>query len=193
MTEASSQRYSEYVGDATIKVRPGVELAGALSRFIAPDYRRGMGTRALEMTSIKKIAIYDVLQDEDDPHINGISKADLSVLSRRLDERQRVVKPLVSRHVTAVKLIPPAGLEHEGIGIDLRFRLVIDELTRRLLAKTVVLEEQDGALYTHLALPRRVLQLGSDLQEARDGLLTTLAQQPQYVEELRIDSDVLKP
>jgi hypothetical protein len=193
MTEASSQRYPEYVGNATVKARPGEELAAAISRFITPDYQRGIGARALEMTSIKKIAIYNMLQDEDDAHMRGISKADLSVLSRRLDERQRVVKPLVFRQVTAVKLIPPAGFEHEGIGIDLRFRLVVDELTRRLLAKTTVLEEQDGALYTHVALPRRALQLGSNLQDARERLLTTLAQQPQYVQELRIDSDVLKP
>lgn len=199
MTEAREFTTPHYVGDARIKVRPGPELSHALERFINPEYVRELGGRAIDLVSEKTLHVYNHPFEDtsDNSRPPGLSKGELAILSKRLDERQRAMKPMVSPYVMIGQYKPPEEFKHEGNGIDMRFTIVIDELTERLLAKTVFLDQGDReggkGLHVHLPIKRPDMQLGVGLLNARDDLLDLIRHKPQRVETMYIDTDALKP
>jgi hypothetical protein len=195
MTEARELHPPNFVGEARIKVHPGPELSLALERFMNPEYVRSLGGRAIELVSERRLSIYDKPFEAD--HVSspppGISKGELAMLTMRLKQRQSSLKPTVSPLVSTGAYVPPKERTHEGAGIDMRFKIVIDELTQRLLANTILLNPDDNGLYAHLIISRPHMQLGMRLPEARDNLLDVLRRKPQQVESMYVDSDVLKP
>jgi hypothetical protein len=194
MTEAREFNPPHFVGEARIKVHPGPELSQALERFMNPEYVRSLGGRALELVSERRLPVYDrPFENERTGAPPGISKGELAMLMLRIKQRQSTIKPTVSPHIRTSPYKPPEYREEEGVGMDMRFKIVIDELTQRLLANTVLLDPDDNALYAHLLLRRPNMQLGTGLPKARDDLLDLLRHKPQQVESMYIASDVLKP
>lgn len=195
MTEATEVHSPKYVDDARIVVHPAPELNQALERFLKPELIRGLGGRALELISEKKLSVYDSPFEPAGPEsvVPGVSVGELSILQRRLKERQASSRPVISAHVVMRKLQPPKDLEHEGEGIDMRFMVVIDELTRRVLAKTTFVEPRFNAVYVHFGVSRPNMQDGRKLPEAREMLGELLRHRPQRVESMHVRSNALKP
>lgn len=194
MTEAREHIPPEYAGDARIKVHPGPELNQALERFMSLEHLRRLGGRAIDLVSEGRLGVFSRPIDEDlEWRRTGVSKAELVALSRNLKDRQRSIKPAISPHVYIDKYVPPKEHAEEGPGIDFRFRILIDQLTERVLANTVLLDPIDNGLYVHLSIRRPNLRLGRDLPDARDDLLELLRHSPQQVQSIYIDSDALHP
>lgn len=194
MTEARELNPPHFVGEARIKVHPGPELTQALERFMNPGHIRSLGGRAVELVSERRLPVYDKPFEHELANVPppGLSKGELAMLTMRLKQRQDTIKPTVSPHVQTRSYEPPKHREEEGAGLDIRFKIVIDELTQRLLANTVLLDPRDKGLYAHLLIRRPHMQLGEGLPQARDNMLEVLRQKPQQVDSMYIASDVLK-
>ncbi|MBC7512531.1 hypothetical protein H7142_02650 [Candidatus Saccharibacteria bacterium] len=195
MTNATEVHSPKYVDTARILVHPGPELGHALERFLHPDLARSLGARALNLVSENTMPVYDVPFERAgvDSVVTGVSVGELAVIGRRLAERQRTIRPQLSSEVTLGKLNPPAGREREGTGLDMRFMIILNELTQRALARTTFVDSKAGGLYVHFGISRPNMQEGHKLPDARDRLGELLQQNPQYVDALYIHSDVLHP
>ncbi len=195
MTEATEVHSPKYVDHARIVVHPCPELNQALERFLKPELIRGLGGRALELISEKKLPVYDSPFEAVgmDSVVPGVSVGELSLLQRRLIERQVSSRPVVSPHVLLRKLKPPEGFEDEGEGIDMRFMVIVDELTRRVLAKTTFVEPRQNTVYVHFGISRPNMRSGNELPNAREQLGDLLRHHPQRVESMYIKSNALKP
>lgn len=176
MTEADSSLPNyEYLGKARLLAHPGPELSQALQEFINPERLRDLGGKVLELKSEQHlILMHGAREMPDNVRRKTVTKAELSSLSHEIARRQQTIHPWVSPEVVVHQLPAPETRKHEGRGISLRFKVQVDELTKRALRTTALLDPDDGELYMRFKLHRPDMRLGGDLLAARDALVRHL-------------------
>lgn len=188
MIEAMDDVPPEYIGEAWIKARPNPELSLALERFINPARIRSLGGRALELRSEQSLSVYRSADNEfSELRRSTISMLELAAASTRLIGRKNGIKPKVSPEVAIRPLLPKVPNIAEGSGIDLRFKLVIDAMTRQVLEHTSLIDDE-GKIPVHFRLRRPDMLLGMGLNDARDKLLDLVQAHPQTTEAIYISS-----
>lgn len=191
MTEADfSPRKNVSLGKARIKAHPGPELSLALQRFVNPHRMRELGGKVLELKSMQHLVLVEgARQAQEDIRRRTVTRAEFSELHGSISRHQQSVRPWISPDVRYVPLPPPENTPDDGNGIELRFHVQLNELTKRVLKSTVLLDSDDGELYLRFSLRRPDMVLGRELLEARDGLLEHLRKKvPEPLDSLYLHS-----
>lgn len=189
MSEATEYTGPVEIGSARVFVKLHENLTDILDNFIDKDRVKEIGGIAIRLVSEEKLTVYRHITPRDEGfRQSGISELELENLRAKLKDRQSSIKPTIDRKIVVEPLTPPEGFEDEGSGIDLRFGLVFDDLTRQLLASTTLLDTTDKRLYAHFRLRRPEMRLGPELTRTARTLFE-LAQGPMpiYVRSFQLE------
>lgn len=177
---------SVFLDEAVAKVRPSAEFSELLEGFYSPTARQALGGKALELVNPNKLGVFNRPDGEFYIRRSNISISELTAINRTLIERMRSVPVLPD-----AKIMAPERHPGKRPDLDLRFSLAIDELTRRALGDTVLIEN-DGSFQVSFRVRGVDLAGGTELLAARDNLVQVLRQTPpQKVEFGHIHTDNL--
>lgn len=171
MTETSEGRLVDFIGSARLKVRPGAELTAALDRFIRPGILSQLGGNALSLRSGHSLSIYRRIDGATEPS-NNVSVAQLVRISRDIDDRKSAPRPTIYPGSTTLSRYEPSR-PGEHPGIDIAFRVPVEELTRRALQSTLLLQD-DGSIWMHFTLRDNDMVKGVELQKAGEDFRQTM-------------------
>lgn len=182
MSEVIDEAYHPVLGHAHLVAHPGPEFSQALERFMSPDMIRRLGGRAIGLRSESSLLVKDgPPQFHRDIRRKNISKAELAQLSQGLNDRQSSVQPHLASDVGLYPYPNLPNLKDNERGIGLRFKLILDRLTRQVLRETVLVNPEDESLPVHFRLYREQMVLGNDLRLAHQNLVDLLQQQKPYM------------
>jgi len=188
MSEVIDQASYRNIGRAHVVAHPGPEFSQALEHFIHPSVIRQLGGRALKLRSEASLTVVEgAPQDRVNVRRKTVSKAELSKLSQDLLRRQHSAPPRVGPDVSISPFPQHPDMADAERGIDLRFKLLLDRLTRQVLHDTVLLNQDDDALYVHFRLVRSHMVLGEALRTAHRSLVDLVKQQkPGMIESMHL-------
>lgn len=176
MSEATEYTGPVKTGSARAFIELRDDLNEIINGFMNDDAARNIGGRAIRLVSEERLTVYRHIVPRDEGYRqSGISEPQLKLLQEQLHERQNSVRPTIDRRVVIDPAAPPEGFEDEGSGIDLRFGVVFDDLTKQLLHRTTLLDEHDKKLYAHLRIRRVNMRLGPELTKTARALMSHVA------------------
>ncbi|MDQ5932419.1 MAG: hypothetical protein QG649_504 [Patescibacteria group bacterium] len=191
MSEVIDEAYRRRIGYAQVVAHPGPEFSHALERFINPAFLRQLGGRAISLRSGAALTIIEgPIESRENIRRHDVSKAELARIHQELQRRQGGIKPQVAREMKLYQYPTQEDVKNTEKGIGIRFKLALDQLTRKALRETVFLDPVDESLPMHFRLRRDQMVLGEDLRKANDLLVEHLLQQnPRMIESIHLSSN----